>query len=176
MTVDLGYLTNAGFTFRRGLNVPEDDQLGVEVAVRISDHPDNEDGATQVVSLGVHTGEEEVSVVGRKVTVKRRLRPTEERPYLVVELEHQLDEGAPQSVVYQKGEKVKLKQSPLINPLFNIVSMFLTKVTISGTIRHHQLSGGETGEEALLRLILPPWLVNLPPLDSWTLPYMLLMH
>ena len=53
--------------------------------------------------------------------------------------------------------------------------MFVTKVSISGTIRHHQLSGGETGEEALLRLILPPWLVNLPPLDSWTLPYMLLM-
>ena len=66
----------------------------------------------------MHTGEEEVSVVGRKVTVKRRLRPTEERPYLVVELEQQLDEGAPQSVVYQKGEKVKLKQSPLINQLF----------------------------------------------------------
>ena len=106
MTVDLGYLTNAGFTFRRGLNLPEDDQLGVEVAVRVSDHPDNEEDATQVVSLGVHTGEEEVSVMGKEVTVKRRLRPSEERPYLVVHLEHHLDEGAPEPV-YQKGEKVK---------------------------------------------------------------------
>ena len=52
--------------------------------------------------------------------------------------------------------------------------MFVTKVSISGTIRHHQLSGGETGEEALLRLILPPWLVNLL-FHLWTLPYMLLM-
>ena len=33
-------------------------------------------------------------------------------------------------------------------------------MNISGTIGHHQLSGGETGEEALLRLILPPWLVS----------------
>ena len=106
MTVDLGYLTNAGFTFRRGLNLPEDDLLGVEVAVRVSDHPDNEEDATQVVSLGVHTGEEEVSVMGKEVTVKRRLRPSEERPYLVVHLEHHLDEGASEPV-YQKGEKVE---------------------------------------------------------------------
>ena len=95
-----------GFTFRRGLNLPEDDQFGVEVAVRASDHPDNEDGATQVVSLGVHTGEEEVSVIGKEVTVKRRLRPTEERPYLVVHLQHHMDEGAPEPV-YQRGEKVE---------------------------------------------------------------------
>ena len=60
----------------------------------------------QVVSLAVHTGEEEVSVLGREVTVKRRLRPSEERPYLVVHLEQHLDEGAP-APVYQKGDKVK---------------------------------------------------------------------
>ena len=54
----------------------------------------------------MHTGEEEVSVLGREVTVKRRLRPSEERPYLVVHLEQHLDEGAPEPV-YQKGDKVK---------------------------------------------------------------------
>ena len=111
---------------------------------------------TQVVSLGVHTGEEKVSVIGREVTVKRRLRPSEERPYLVVHLEQHLDEATPERV-HQKGEKVKpiYKQN-----YFIFISMLLTKVNISGTIRHHQLSGGETGEEALLRLILPPWLVS----------------
>ena len=82
MTVDLGYLTNAGFTFRRGLNLIEDDRLGVEVAVRISDHQENVDGAIQVVfiamrysnqtslqvvSLAVHTGDQAVSVTGREV-------------------------------------------------------------------------------------------------------------
>lgn len=51
LTVDLGYLTNAGFTFRRGLNLIEDDRLGVELAVRISDHLENVDGATQVVLM-----------------------------------------------------------------------------------------------------------------------------
>ena len=34
------------------------------------------------------------------------------------------------------------------------------KVNFSGIIKHHHLSGGETGEEALLRLLLPPWLVR----------------
>ena len=34
------------------------------------------------------------------------------------------------------------------------------KVNIGGIIKHHHLSGGETGEEALLRLLLPPWLVR----------------
>ena len=51
LTADLGYLTNAGFTFRRGLNLIEDDRLGVELAVRISDHLENVDGATQVVLM-----------------------------------------------------------------------------------------------------------------------------
>ena len=49
--MDLEYLTNAGFTFRRGLNLIEDDRLGVELAVRISDHLKNVDGATQVVLM-----------------------------------------------------------------------------------------------------------------------------
>ena len=44
-------MTNAGFTFRRGLNLIEDDRLGVELAVRISDHLENVDGATQVVLI-----------------------------------------------------------------------------------------------------------------------------
>ena len=82
--MDLGYLTNAGFTFRRGLNLIEDDRLGVELAVRISDHIENVDGiiqvllivdcnaifhqpTLQVVSLAVHTGDEAVSVTGREV-------------------------------------------------------------------------------------------------------------
>ena len=34
------------------------------------------------------------------------------------------------------------------------------KVNFGGIIKHHHLSGGETGEEALLRLLLPPWLVR----------------
>ena len=51
LTADLGHLTNAGFTFRRGLNLIEDDRLGVELAVRISDHLENVDGATQVVLM-----------------------------------------------------------------------------------------------------------------------------
>ena len=84
LTADLGYLTNAGFTFRRGLNLIEDDRLGVEVAVRISDHLENVDGTIQVVlivdcsamfhqtsfqvvSLAVHTGDQAVSVTGREV-------------------------------------------------------------------------------------------------------------
>ena len=60
----------------------EDDRLGVELAVRISDHLENVDGAIQVVfiamrysnqtsfqvvSLAVHTGDQAVSVTGREV-------------------------------------------------------------------------------------------------------------
>ena len=51
LTADLGYLTNAGFTFRRGLNLIEDDRLGVELAVRISDHLKNVDGATEIMIM-----------------------------------------------------------------------------------------------------------------------------
>ena len=53
LTADLGYLTNAGFTFRRGLNLIEDDRLGVELAVRISDHLENVDGTIQVVLIAM---------------------------------------------------------------------------------------------------------------------------
>ena len=37
--MDLGYVTNAGYTFRRGLSRPEDDRFMVELAVMLADPP-----------------------------------------------------------------------------------------------------------------------------------------
>lgn len=57
VTVDLGYVTNAGFTRKRGLHTPHDDQFAVQVEVQMADHELSVNDATFEVYFGVKFGD-----------------------------------------------------------------------------------------------------------------------
>ena len=133
--MDMGKVTNGGYTFRRGFNREDDDKFRVEIMIRMSDHPLTEDGVKFPVRLAANSGEV-ISVGSREVTVKRVAstdRWEKERP--VISMKMNLTKP---DTIFEKGNKIE----------------------IEAVIYHTDISRGEGSldYDNYVRLILPPWL------------------
>ena len=63
VTVDLGYVTNGGFTYLQGNHSEKDDRFVVQVEVRVTDHPLNTPGSVHDLFAAVKFGD--VIIVGK---------------------------------------------------------------------------------------------------------------
>ena len=62
MTVDLGFVTNAGFSLSQGRWDPEDDEFTIEFELEMSDPAGSEDGTEYEVLAAISYGEDMVLV------------------------------------------------------------------------------------------------------------------
>ena len=135
LLIDLGIVTNGGYTFRRGFNREDDDKFRVEIMIRMSDHPVTEAGAKFPVRLAANSGDV-ISVGSREVTVKRVTstdRWEKERPAILIKMNL-----TDPDTIFKKGDKIE----------------------ITAVVYHSDISTGEgsVDNDNIVRLILPPWL------------------
>ena len=63
VTVDLGFIQNAGFTYKQATHKESDDQFALQVEIQMADHPALSNGTIQEVFIAVKFGD--TIVVGK---------------------------------------------------------------------------------------------------------------
>ena len=133
--MDMGLVTNGGYTFRRGFNTEDDDKFIVEIQIKMSDHPLTVATTKFPVRLAANSGNV-ISVGSRDVTVGR-VDPTSrwelERPIISMKMNLTTP-----GIVFDRGDKIN----------------------IEAVMYHQEISTGEgkVDSENYVRMILPPWL------------------
>lgn len=129
LRIDFGYIINAHYALRTGLETPKDNEIVIEVLVQMTDHPLTADGSIHKVNLAAQSND--VIVVGdQSLTVARSLQRSSERALIhmnmtVVDVEKE----------YAAGDNVQM----------------------IGTISHSEFSRAE-GHSVRIKLITPVWL------------------
>jgi len=144
MSIDMGIVVNGGYTSRSDLEVPQDNQFGLDILIQVTDHPLLIGGSVFYVLFKAKSSNETQLTANSSITMFRNSnRQMTERAFIVFNMTV-LEER-----IYNKGE--------ILN--------------FSTVLFHSNYSRAEGAGNVVVRLIMPVWLGYDSSINSFTTNY-----